>query len=435
RDHWEDLGCVDRQWCLDTLIAEVERDSDSDDPTTWMSNDTMNADRHSAYVLPGFLAHDPNSAEVLTAVAKAITHQTVQVSLWAAEGAAEYLISGSKDIAIRCAGAIAMQANLLEKDQEQRGHHRSIVEDVSAQVRRAFVDGTIDAQKELVTIDLTSWQGRYVAARILAILGRMPDLAISREFFGQAATAVVASWTADRADWHSRRDFRFERDVMRRLASVVLTLPSDAALVCCGPFLNAVEEHPGEVDNFVEFLITQEEFSSSDKSCFWYIWKAFADRVIEAPWLASIDSDYSRGADLVDKMLFRMHWNEGIRRWRRLDGHEQEVDDFIARLPATAPVLLAYCYYLYEIGEGALPGAFRILANRLEVGNSADLLSDGNTMFYLESLLQRYVYGLPLRLKSDASLRTAVLHILDHLVDAGSSAAYRMRDDFVTPTS
>ena len=32
-------------------------------------------------------------------------------------------------------------------------------------------------------------------------------------------------------------------------------------------------------------------------------------------------------------MLFPMHWKEGIRRWRRLDGHEQEVDDLIARLP------------------------------------------------------------------------------------------------------
>ena len=442
RDHWEDLGCDERQWCLDTLIAEVERDSDSDDQTTWMSNDTMNADRHGAYVLPKFLAHDPNSAELLTAVAKAITHQTVQVSLWAAEGAAEYLVSEGKDIATRCVGAIAMQANLLEKHQEQRGRPRkqwlsidsSIAKDVSTQARRAFVAGTIDAQKELAAIDLTSWQGRYVAARILAILGKTPDLAISSDFFTRAAKAVVASWTADRRDWNDRRDFGFEHNVMRGLASVVLTLPSDAALVCCGPFLDAVEEHPGEVDTFVELLITQEDLSS-DKSCFWDIWKAFADRVVDAPWLASIGSDYSSGTDLIDKMLFRMHWDEGVRRWHRLGGHEQEVDEFITRLPAAAPVLLAYSYYLYKIGEGALPRAFVVLANRLEVGNAADLLSDGNTMFYLESLLQRYVYGLPLRLKSDAVLRTAVLRILDHLVDAGSSAAYRMRDDFVTPMS
>lgn len=149
RDHWEDLGSDDRQWCLDTLIAEVERDSDSDDDPTWMTNDPMNADRLGAYVLPKFLAHDLNSAKILTVVAKALTHQTVQVSLWAAEGAAEYLVSENKDLATRCVGAIAMQADLLEKVQEQKDHlpgqwlpiDSSVVQDVSTQARHAFVDG------------------------------------------------------------------------------------------------------------------------------------------------------------------------------------------------------------------------------------------------------------------------------------------------------
>ena len=142
-----------------------------------------------------------------------------------------------------------------------------------------------------------------------------------------------------------------------------------------------------------------------------------------------------REIDLINKMLFWIHWNEGIRRWRCLDGHEQEVDNFTTRLPAAALVLLAYSHYLYKIGEGALPRAFMILANRLEVGNATDLLRDRNTVFCIESLLQRYVYGQPLRLRSDPMLRKAVLAILDELVDAGSSAAYRMRDDFVTPMS
>ena len=73
------------------------------------------------------------------------------------------------------------------------------------------------------------------------------------------------------------------------------------------------------------------------------------------------------------------------------------------------------------------------MAHTLQEGDPNELLSDGNTVFYLESLLQRYVYGEPLRVKSDPKLRVAVLAILDSLVDSGSSAAYRMRDDYVTP--
>ena len=93
----------------------------------------------------------------------------------------------------------------------------------------------------------------------------------------------------------------------------------------------------------------------------------------------------------------------------------------------------AYCRFLYTIGEQSLPRGFVLVAKRLQAGDASQMLSQDNTVFYLESLLRRFVYSEPLRLKSNAEVRTAVLTILDQLVDSGSSAAYRMRDDFVTP--
>ena len=109
------------------------------------------------------------------------------------------------------------------------------------------------------------------------------------------------------------------------------------------------------------------------------------------------------------------------------------VDTLVVRLPASAAVLRAYCRFLYQVGEQSLPNGFVIVAERLSAGKPSEMLVEGNTVFYLESLLRRYVYGEPLRLKSNRQVRTAVLRILDNLVDAGASAAYRMRDDFVTP--
>jgi hypothetical protein len=53
----------------------------------------------------------------------------------------------------------------------------------------------------------------------------------------------------------------------------------------------------------------------------------------------------------------------------------------------------------------------------------------------MEVLLQRYVYPKPLLLKERVNLREAVLALLDALIDLGSSSAFRMRDDFVTPLS
>ena len=63
------------------------------------------------------------------------------------------------------------------------------------------------------------------------------------------------------------------------------------------------------------------------------------------------------------------------------------------------------------------------------------MMRKGNTVFLLESLLQHYVYGRPLELKRQSDLREATLLLLDLLIENGSSAAFRMRDDFVTPVA
>jgi hypothetical protein len=109
------------------------------------------------------------------------------------------------------------------------------------------------------------------------------------------------------------------------------------------------------------------------------------------------------------------------------------VDTLFENLPPCATVLDAYNRSLYTIGEQSLPHGFVVIANRLQAGHATQMLSQDNTVFYLESLLRRFTYSEPLRLKSNAEVRSAVLSILDTLVDSGSSTAYRMRDDFVTP--
>ena len=443
RDHWEELSADDRQWCLETLIAEVENDCDTEEYIRQVANDPMRADRHSAYVLPKLLSNDPGNMALLKAIAKAATHACDQVALWAVEGSGEYLVSEHEDLTLRCVGAIAMQANLLDKCGKQDNSHgvewqtpdSSAVQHIRDQVRGAFVAGTIDVEENLNSLDFTSWSGRHVAASVLAILGKTPNLSLSMDSFVRAAQAVVASWMTEHEEWNSGRDFTFENAVMTRLAAVALALPPDVAVSCCGPFLDAVEDHPREVATFVELLVSEEDRSPPDKSSFWYIWKAFTQRVLGARWLPSIGSDSSVAMDLVDKMLFVLPWNEGIRHWRRLDGHEHDVDELATSLPVSRRVLSAYARYLYRIGERALPRAFTVVANRIETGDPNELLGDGNTVFCLESLLGRYVYGQPLLLRTEPNLRQAILAILDNLVDAGSSAAYRMRDDFVTPLS
>src|SRR6266702_4715785 len=58
---------------------------------------------------------------------------------------------------------------------------------------------------------------------------------------------------------------------------------------------------------------------------------------------------------------------------------------------------------------------------RLQEGQPRQMMRRANTVFLLEGLLQRYVYGRPLELKREPELRDAVLALLDLLVENGSS--------------
>ena len=114
-------------------------------------------------------------------------------------------------------------------------------------------------------------------------------------------------------------------------------------------------------------------------------------------------------------------------------GHAHRVHALFKDLQPSSVVLDAYVRFLYHFGEQSLPGAFVHVANRLQAGDAHRMLSKTNTVFMLEVLLQRHVYGRPLELKRERPIRDAALVLLDVLVEQGSSAAFRMRDDFVTP--
>ena len=150
------------------------------------------------------------------------------------------------------------------------------------------------------------------------------------------------------------------------VAKFVLTLPSHAALHCCEPFLDAVDLYPKEVETFITSLITREDEASDETTSFWEIWQAFADRILGAQWLPSIGLAHSDGMSLIGKVLFGVHWKEGIHHWRRLESHEEGVNMLVARLPAVSPVLLSYTRYLDSIGGESLPDSFGVVDKILQ---------------------------------------------------------------------
>ena len=168
---------------------------------------------------------------------------------------------------------------------------------------------------------------------------------------------------------------------------------------------------------------------------FWSLWKLFADRIRCSGWLEGIDDQRTGGPEMISAVFLGKFWKENVRHWQSLEGYAHHIHALFEDLPPSSTVLDAYVRFLYDIGEQSLPCAFIHIANRLQEGDPQQMMRTGDTVFRLEVLLQRYVYGKPMELKRQRELRESILSLLDLLVENGSSAAFRLRDDFVTPSS
>jgi hypothetical protein len=181
--------------------------------------------------------------------------------------------------------------------------------------------------------------------------------------------------------------------------------------------------------------ITRLEDSNPNTPQYWMLWQLFADAIKHAKWVPRLGADHPTGRELLSAIFLTSSWTDNVRHWRSLEGYAHLVDALFDALPPTSIVLEDYLRFLYQIGDRSMPEAFVRIAGAIRLGDTQEMLKKSNSVFLLEILLQRYVYGRPLELKSNPTARAAVLFILDSLVEAGSSAAFRMRDDFVTPAA
>lgn len=446
RDHWQEMDQEDQAWCRDFLIAEVEQECDSEDRMIRLSRSELDASRPAAHILPAILrtySAVDQDARLVTAIARSLTHACREVAAYSAAGVGEYLGAQRRHFTMLCAGALALQARLvgvLDAAQEslpyqERQSPDQLMQVVVPQAVAAITAGRVVAEEELAALDLGGWPGQGVIGRILVLLRRCSDDGVVIGIHKRVAERIAKWWDAERArdnEAREERPFELEHECSACLARFSLHLQPEDAIALCEPFLDAVERHARELATFMRNLIIAED-RAEGSTTFWTTWQAFADRVKSAGWIQRLDACPSNDAELLHAVFLGIPWKEEVRHWERLEGNAKRIDILFQELPPGATVLDSYCRYLYSIGRRSLPEAFVVIAKQLRVGTVRDMLSKGNTVFCLEALLRGFVYGQPMRVKSVPRLRSSILEILDGLVEAGSSAAFRMRDDFVTP--
>jgi hypothetical protein len=446
RDHWDEMTPEQRDWCVEVVCSEVLRHADGADSMEIMQRNPMSADRAGAFVLASLLRKPLSEAQtrrVREAFVMAFTHRVDEVRWYATWSVDGTVWAEDRSLALRCVNAIAAEAAIIDKAREAEetrpydDHRdtRDIMAEAAADIRARFwQDGAI-ADDAHATIDISDGFGADAVKRMLVILGRIPQDPLAIAAFTRAARTLVRWWTANDDDHRSSsRNFDAESGVSERLQEFLLRTSPEAARDILAPILAVIDRHSRELQTIMQGL-TGIQDSNPNTAQYWFLWRLFADAVKGAKWIARLDDRHPQGNELLSAVFLTQYWKDDVRHWRFLEGYAHLVHAFFEGLPPASIVLDDYTRFLFHIGERSLPGAFVTIADALRRGDAQKMLQEWNTGFMLEAMLRRYVYGRPLALKHDARIRDAVLFMLDYLVETGSSAAFLMRDDFVTPAA
>jgi hypothetical protein len=443
RDHWDEMTAGDKDWCVSTLCRCVAVGADSTDELENCQRGGMDSSRAAAFVLPLIFTKSLSESQrpqVLRAVAVGLTHAADEVIDYAVEGVSQFLWPADPDLCRTSVGALARAARLLDsrlEEQRQRPFpERTSAQDLERQiaedVRRDITERRPTTEND-VRLDSGDWYARHVSLRTLVMLANQVDDPLARVAYVNAVQLLVRARSEtddDRRD--KRHDCEWEMTSRRLIAKFALRLPQQDVLQFIAPILGMIVADHDEVAELLDDLVLAED-ELGTIGTFWALWQAIADRARQSTWPTKLDGRHAEHDKLLKSLFLGIPWNDGVRHWKSLDGNAGRITQLFLNLPPAAAVLAAFVDFLLSIGSKSLPWAFVRIAARLGQGDPQDMLALPNTVGGLEILLRRYVYAVPAFLKSKPDLRDAILYLLDELVEAGSSAAYRMRDDFVTP--
>ena len=249
RDRWDEMSTDERDWCVEVVSSEILRKSDHWSHLERMQRFSMAADRPCASVvslLLGKALTEAQMSRVRRAFVTALTHPIEEVRWYATWGIDREFWAVDRVTALRCVNAIAMEATLIDRAWETEtarpyDEWRQIDEITAAAattVRKCFWQEGAVADDAHCTVDFSKGFGAEASARMLAILGQVPNDPAAVAAFARASRRLVDWWDSE-ADKNNKRGraFHTEAAVSERLQQFVMRPHRRPRGNCCSLYL------------------------------------------------------------------------------------------------------------------------------------------------------------------------------------------------------
>jgi len=437
RDHWDELLPADRRWCCETIeacLCEVPADGD-----LFRGSIPVDGSMECARAL-GAIAPQLPLPVACRLIFAALAHFNRHVREAAVQGMADnrfWTLAALPNFALNMLvkeAEISVEQDATQEATREEVHwselpsHEQLFQQRQAQLLAASQEGwnaappSFDGHLMLHASNL--------APALVTLFKSRPDHPMGVEVFAWIAGQFPRWW--DRH--HDDGDGNYELHISAReaFAEYLLSIDELRARALLAPTLPLIDSEPDEYANLVEDMLLAVD-RRGEPGIFWALWRTVAERAKAASWASSGLSDRSWGSKLVRKLLLNTLWKSGLRRWTLLGEAHRSIDQLFTDFPPVGVVLEAYCVYLLAVGADSLPGAVGLI--HLKFGNqlSQALKQSKSAQSGMDQLASRLMFEHLPALQTTA-LRTPMLAILDALIQAGSSNAFLLREDFVTPS-
>ena len=441
RDHWDKLTAAERAWCETVARETLETLAQGDADHAELSLNTMDGIAAVANVAPKFrLKRGPGWDDSFF---KAILHFNRQARHEAIRGLAQQFSTDDPSLGMLGAHALLLYRDARKEiEKAHRKANKDYYEPIPDWHGRAFQQSVASASDQWLrswpdfsTLQFVDRHDSLLIRSLLALFQPHGSLSAAREFFTRVADFLAKAWQRERSgNSESPRDYELEAEALGVLAGFTLDCSAEDAIKVAAPIINAIDASPDKVADFVRHL-TMSEDGRQIASPFWPLWDAIAKASVKARWVEYLGHRRSSGQELIRTLMLNSHWKKGLRVWAKLGHHHTDIDQLFPQLPASADVLGGYAHFLFHVGADSLPEAFIRIAEKHGSALAAAIPQERNLLWYLNCLVSREMYEHLPNLRQSPHMRAAFLSFLDALVEAGSSLAFQMRDDFVTPSA
>lgn len=441
RDHWEELGEEDRGWCVDAICRSVEAKADDEFSLWGESLNTLDGSLAAAMVLPGLVPKVNDEAarsKALRALSCGVLHAKHGMVEATMVGIGRDLWPADRDLALTCLKAIVAYYEVMQtkgrvwawQDQVGKDETRASLREIIQQRQRWE-----DAGRLLTTLNYAKWPWRGLIKPLLTVFSHQPADELGLRYLLRIVDLLTASWgtkrgrtrsSADKGEEVARFEGSLSYEISSSLAAIILQLAPSKALTLSAPIRAAIGESSTEVGEFLRHVILAQD-GREPRDTFLALWGSFADAYEAAEVKLGSAPD-----GVLRPLFFNITWKPGVREWTPLKGHEQEVGALFRRLSPSEELLDVFSEFLRTIGRTLIPDVLPAVAAKLAAGGEEIRLTD-RTIDRLDAILSSLIYGGAARIRTEKPLREGMLALLDAMIEGGSSAAYRIRDDFLTP--